>query len=241
MKSPGVELPTASQASDVVISLTADGSQPHQAGVPLHGSSGADAPSEHPRGHGSLIRSFRRGASRYAGSFGIDLSSSATGAARAPLLVLVLAWFRANQTQLLAGLTSALAAVPTSVAFSFLAAATPQVGLHGSWLVGLTAALLGGRTGMIYVNAGAVAVVVAPLVRSNGLGASFYAFILAGIMQLAMVALAAPKLLRLLGQPVMTGCARAAAPRNITAPHTALLLPVARLREMSIGLTRAIA
>lgn len=113
----------------------------------------------------------RRKASHYAGSFGClaarrgGSGDAAPHGLRASPAVLALAWFRANQMQLLAGLTTALAAVPTSVAFSFLAAATPQVGLHGSWLIGLVAATLGGRTGPIYVNAGAVAVVIAPLVR----------------------------------------------------------------------------
>ncbi|MGL4904814.1 MAG: SulP family inorganic anion transporter, partial [Cetobacterium sp.] len=63
--------------------------------------------------------------------------------------------------EILAGVTTSLAMVPESVAFSFVAGLSPLVGLHSSFVVGVLAALLGGRPGMISGAAGSIAVVFA--------------------------------------------------------------------------------
>ncbi len=53
------------------------------------------------------------------------------------------------KTELLAGLTVALALVPEAVAFAFVAGVNPLVGLYAAFMVGLVTALIGGRPGMI--------------------------------------------------------------------------------------------
>lgn len=48
------------------------------------------------------------------------------------------------RTELLSGLTVALALVPEAVAFAFVAGVHPLVGLYAAFLVGLITALIGG-------------------------------------------------------------------------------------------------
>lgn len=64
------------------------------------------------------------------------------------------------KTDLLAGLTVALALVPEAVAFAFVAHVHPLVGLYAAFIVGLVTALIGGRPGMISGATGALAVVM---------------------------------------------------------------------------------
>ena len=64
------------------------------------------------------------------------------------------------RTELLSGLTVALALVPEAVAFAFVAGVHPLVGLYAAFLVGLITAILGGRPGMISGATGALAVVM---------------------------------------------------------------------------------
>ena len=49
------------------------------------------------------------------------------------------------KTEILAGLTVALALVPEAVAFSFVAGVHPLVGLYAAFIVGLITAVFGGR------------------------------------------------------------------------------------------------
>ncbi|CAN0010476.1 unnamed protein product, partial [Phaeothamnion confervicola] len=98
-----------------------------------------------------------------------------------------------------------LAAVPTAVAYSILAEIDPQVGLRGSWLVMLTMAIFGARTGMVYCNSGAMGSVLVSLVTTAGLEYVFYAFIFAAIAQVVLGFLNVHRLLRLLPESVMLG------------------------------------
>jgi SulP family sulfate permease len=72
------------------------------------------------------------------------------------------------KTELLSGLTVALALVPEAVAFSFVAGVHPLVGLYAAFIVGLITAVIGGRPGMISGATGALAVVMVALVASHG-------------------------------------------------------------------------
>ena len=53
------------------------------------------------------------------------------------------------KNEVLAGLTVALALVPEVIAFAFVAGIDPLIGLHASVIIGLCAAIFGGRPGMI--------------------------------------------------------------------------------------------
>ena len=72
------------------------------------------------------------------------------------------------KTEILAGLTVALALVPEAVSFSFVAGVHPLVGLYAAFIVGLITALIGGRPGMISGATGALAVVMVALVSDHG-------------------------------------------------------------------------
>ncbi|KAG5178956.1 sulfate transporter family-domain-containing protein [Tribonema minus] len=138
-------------------------------------------------------------------------------------------WLASNKTELLSGIAVALTMVPTSVAFAFLAEMDPQDGLTGAWMISLAMAVLGTRPGMVYCNAGAVAAVIAPLVREKGQMSAYayyafnfagiimavpgllrsayayYAFIFAGIIMAVLGLLRVGRLLRLLPASVMVG------------------------------------
>ncbi|TMV35866.1 SulP family inorganic anion transporter, partial [Thioclava sp. BHET1] len=72
------------------------------------------------------------------------------------------------RTELLAGLTVALALVPEAVAFAFVAGVNPLVGLYAAFIMCLVLGLFGGRPGMISGATGPTAVVMVPLVAQHG-------------------------------------------------------------------------
>ena len=117
------------------------------------------------------------------------------------------------RTDILSGLTVALALVPEAVAFSFVAHVDPKIGLYAAFMMGLITATLGGRPGMISGATGAVAVIFAPLVVEqtslNGLesatGYLFAAVALMGIIQVIFGLLRFGKFIRLVPHPVMLG------------------------------------
>jgi len=53
------------------------------------------------------------------------------------------------KNEILSGLTVAIAQIPESVAFSFVAGVDPLVGLYATFFMGLITALIGGRPGMV--------------------------------------------------------------------------------------------
>jgi SulP family sulfate permease len=112
---------------------------------------------------------------------------------------------RTLKSDVLSGITVALALVPEAVAFSFVAGVDPQIGLFSAFMVGLIAATFGGRPGMISGATGAVAVVIAPLVANHGVEYLFAAIILAGILQIIAGLLRWGKFIRLVPHPVMLG------------------------------------
>src|SRR5690625_6176979 len=72
------------------------------------------------------------------------------------------------KTEVLAGLTVAVALVPEAVAFSLIAGLSPLVGLYSAFIIGLITSVMGGRPGMISGATGAIAVVIVSLVISHG-------------------------------------------------------------------------
>lgn len=109
------------------------------------------------------------------------------------------------KNEFLSGLTVALALIPEAVAFSIIAGVPPLSGLYAAFMIGLIASILGGRPGMISGATGAIAVVVAPLVRSHGFDYLLAAVILMGVIQLLAGLLRLGKFIRLVPHPVMFG------------------------------------
>lgn len=110
-----------------------------------------------------------------------------------------------TRTELLSGLTVALALVPEAVAFAFVAGVAPLVGLYAAFIVGLITALFGGRPGMISGATGALAVVMVSLVAEHGVQYLFATVVLMGILQLIAGALRLGKFIRMVPHPVMLG------------------------------------
>mmetsp|Transcript_21144 Transcript_21144/g.29613 ORF Transcript_21144/g.29613 Transcript_21144/m.29613 type:complete len:631 (-) Transcript_21144:160-2052(-) len=114
-------------------------------------------------------------------------------------------WLLVNKSQILSGITVALAQVPEAVSFSFVAGVDPIVGLQSAWIMGICTSLFGGRPGMVAGATGAVAVVLPKIVKDHGIGYMFYAVMLAGIIEILFGLLRLGKLIRLIPHPVMVG------------------------------------
>ena len=109
------------------------------------------------------------------------------------------------KTEVLSGLTVAIALVPEAVAFAFMAGLSPLVGLYAAFVMGLVTSIFGGRPGMISGATGAVAVVIVALAQSHGVEYVFAAVVLAGIIQVTAGIFKLGKLMRLVPLPVVYG------------------------------------
>ncbi|MBO3100126.1 SulP family inorganic anion transporter [Gelidibacter sp. DF109] len=131
---------------------------------------------------------------------------------------------RKNFTQnpkndILAGITVSLAMIPEVVAFAFVAQIDPLVALSGAFIVGLIAAVFGGRPGLISGAAGAVAVIFVNLiseghergmlfdtpVENMGYFYLLAAVILMGLIQIGAGVLKLGRFVRLIPHSVMMG------------------------------------
>ena len=109
------------------------------------------------------------------------------------------------KTELLSGLTVALALVPEAVAFAFVAGVHPLVGLYAAFIVGLITAVMGGRPGMISGATGALAVVMVALVADHGVEYLFATVVLMGILQILAGIFRLGRFIRLVPHAVMLG------------------------------------
>ncbi|MDO8999688.1 MAG: SulP family inorganic anion transporter [Bacteroidota bacterium] len=109
------------------------------------------------------------------------------------------------KTEILSGLTVALALVPEAVAFALIAGLSPLTGLYAAFVMGLVTSVFGGRPGMISGATGAVAVVIVVLAKSHGIEYVFATVVLAGIIQVSAGMLRLGKLIRLVPHPVIFG------------------------------------
>lgn len=109
------------------------------------------------------------------------------------------------KTEVLSGLTVAIALIPKAIAFAIIAGLSPLTGLYAAFVVGLITSIFGGRPGMISGATGAVAVVLITLSLSHGPEYIFAAVILAGLLQVVFGVLKLGKLMRLVPHPVIFG------------------------------------
>lgn len=113
--------------------------------------------------------------------------------------------------EVLAGLVVAVALIPEAISFSIIAGVDPRVGLFSSFVMAVSIAFLGGRPAMISAATGAVALVVAPVVRDYGVQYLFATVVLAGVLQIALGLLGVAKLMRFIPRSVMVGFVNALA------------------------------
>ena len=116
-----------------------------------------------------------------------------------------------DRTEALAGLVVALALIPEAIAFSVIAGVDPRIGLFASFTMAVTISFVGGRPAMISAATGAVALVIAPLMRSHGLDHLIAAVILAGVFQILLAVLGVTRLMRFIPRSVMVGFVNALA------------------------------
>lgn len=138
----------------------------------------------------------------------------ATGAPEADESYSVLSALRSPRrlrTEVLGGLVVALALIPEAIAFSIIAGVDPRLGLFASFTMAVSIAFLGGRPAMISAATGAVALVIAPVVREHGVDHLIVTVILAGVIQVALGLLGVAKLMRFIPRSVMVGFVNALA------------------------------
>ncbi|MFB9740241.1 SulP family inorganic anion transporter [Pseudonocardia sulfidoxydans] len=115
------------------------------------------------------------------------------------------------RTEILAGLVVALALIPEAISFSIIAGVDPRVGLFASFTMAVTISIVGGRKAMISAATGAVALVVAPLVREHGVEYLVAAVLLGGALQVVLGLVGVARLMRFLPRMVMVGFVNALA------------------------------
>lgn len=114
-------------------------------------------------------------------------------------------WFSNIRADILSGIVVALALIPEAIAFSIIAGVNPMVGLYASFCIAVIVAIAGGRPAMISAATGAMALVLAPLVREYGVNYMLAATILTGIIQILLGVCKIAKLMRFIPRAVMIG------------------------------------
>lgn len=122
--------------------------------------------------------------------------TSVLGALRSPRLL---------KTEVLSGLVVALALIPEAISFSIIAGVDPRVGLFASVTMAISIAFLGGRPAMISAATGAVALVIAPVMRDHGFDYLIATVLLAGVLQVVLGLLGVARLMRFIPRSVMVG------------------------------------
>lgn len=112
---------------------------------------------------------------------------------------------RAFSVEVLAGIVTTLALIPEVISFSVIAGVDPKVSLVASVVLAISMSILGGRPAMITAAAGAVALVVAPLVKEQGVEYLLPAVVLAGIIQVLFGVTGLARLMRFIPRSVMIG------------------------------------
>ncbi|GAB1668388.1 SulP family inorganic anion transporter [Mannheimia haemolytica] len=120
-------------------------------------------------------------------------------------------WFSNVRGDVLSGLVVALALIPEVIAFSIIAGVDPQIGLYASFCIAVIISFVGGRPAMISAATGAMALVLAGLVRDHGLQYMLAATLLTGVLQIIAGWLKLGSLMRFVARAVVIGFVNALA------------------------------
>ncbi len=115
------------------------------------------------------------------------------------------------RTEVLAGLVVALALIPEAISFSIIAGVDPRVGLFASFTMAVSIAFLGGRPAMISAATGAIALVIAPVMRDYGYDYLIATVMLGGLLQIALGLSGVARVMRFIPRSVMVGFVNALA------------------------------
>ncbi|MEO7078851.1 MAG: SulP family inorganic anion transporter [Rhodococcus sp. (in: high G+C Gram-positive bacteria)] len=133
---------------------------------------------------------------------------------KAPLEPTVLRTLRSPRllrVEVLAGLVVALALIPEAISFSIIAGVDPRIGLFASFTMAVSISFLGGRPAMISAATGAVALVIAPVMREYGYNYLIATVLLGGLLQVVLGVSGVAKLMRFIPRSVMVGFVNALA------------------------------
>lgn len=114
-------------------------------------------------------------------------------------------WFGNVKADLIAGIVVCMALIPEAIGFTIVAGVDPMVGVYACFCMSLVISIFGGRTGMISAAAGAMALVLASLVKEHGVEYMLLATILTGVFQVIFGFLKIGNLLKFIPKPVMIG------------------------------------
>ncbi len=120
-------------------------------------------------------------------------------------------WFSNIRGDVLAGIVVALALIPEAIAFSIIAGVDPKVGLYASFCIAVVTAFFGGRPAMISAATGAMALLMATLVREHGLQYLLAATLLTGVFQILGGLTRIGDVMRFVSKSVITGFVNALA------------------------------
>ena len=148
-------------------------------------------------------------------------------------------WFSNVRGDILSGILVALALIPEAIAFSIIAGVDPMVGLYASFTIAVIIAFAGGRPGMISAATGAMALLMAPLVREHGLDYLLAATILTGVIQVIFGIFKVAKVMKFIPRAVMIGFVNALAILIFMAqvPH---FIGISNMTYLFVAITLAI-
>ena len=114
-------------------------------------------------------------------------------------------WLGNVKGDLIAGIVVCMALIPEAIGFSIVAGVDPMVGVYGSFCIALVTSIFGGRPGLISGAAGAMALVLASLVKSHGIEYMLAATVLTGVIQVILGVSKIGNLVKFIPKPVMIG------------------------------------
>lgn len=109
------------------------------------------------------------------------------------------------KTEILSGMTVALALIPESLAFAAIAKVNPMVALYTSFCMAVVIAIAGGRPAMISAATGSMALLMTTLVAQHGVEYLFAATILTGLLQFLIGALGLGRFFSFIPHSVISG------------------------------------
>lgn len=112
---------------------------------------------------------------------------------------------RTLASDLIAGLTVGLVALPLAMAFAISSEMSPQAGIYTAIVAGFLCALLGGSMAQVSGPTGAFVVVVAGIVAKHGVDGLFICTLLAGLMLIALGVTGLGTAVKFIPRPVVVG------------------------------------
>src|SRR2546423_5149318 len=108
-------------------------------------------------------------------------------------------------SDLIAGITVGLVALPLAMAFSIASGLTPQAGIYCAIVTGFLISALGGSKTQIGGPTGAFVVVVAGIVTVHGIDGLFMCTVMAGILLVILGATGMGSAVKFIPRPVVIG------------------------------------